>query len=64
MANGASLQELVSHPEHGEAYRQYCQQEAQKWLEIAVNLCDGSEENLPRYAYAMRRYRDFMAKTA
>lgn len=56
------LSELVSHPEYRKARKNYYQSEAEKWLKVAYNLCDSSEDNLPRYAYAIKRYQDFTAE--
>jgi hypothetical protein len=55
----ADLKEFVNHPQYRQARKRYAESEASKWLEIAYNLCNGSPENLPRYAYAMKRYQDF-----
>jgi len=55
----ATLKNIVNHPEHRNALKRYYEHEAGKWLLIANNLCDGSEENLPRYAYAMKKHNDF-----
>lgn len=54
-----TLKDIANHPEYRIALKRYYESEAVKWLEIANKLCDGSEENLPRFAYAMRRYYSF-----